>query len=149
EHPEQALFPDVTGTFDPATKQAIFNSFRRGIPVDTLAKSFSRTRSSMYRVVNEIRAQRLMDQPIEYIYHVSFDDPAQEAIIMVEMPAVAAYEESRRQLRVPKDAPPELASLYETPLLNKEQEQHLFRKMNFLKHRAKQLLADMKTVSGR
>jgi len=38
-------------------------------------------------------------------------------------------------MKVPKDVPPELASLYENPLLNKAQEQHLFRKMNFLKHK--------------
>ncbi len=56
ENPGQALFPSLTGAFDPATKQMIFNSFRRGIPVDTLAKRFDRTRSSMYRVLNEIRA---------------------------------------------------------------------------------------------
>jgi RNA polymerase sigma factor (sigma-70 family) len=149
EHPEQALFPALTGTFDPATKQMIFNSFRRGIPVDTLAKRFSRTRSSMYRVLNEIRAQRLMEQPIDYIYHVSFDDPALEATILADMPGVEDYEVSRRQLRVPKDAPPELASLYETPLLNKDQEQHLFRKMNFLKHKANQLLNNMKTPTCR
>jgi RNA polymerase primary sigma factor len=149
EHPEQALFPSLTGTFDPATKQVIFNSFRRGIPVDTLAKRFSRTRSSMYRVLNEIRAQRLMEQPIDYIYHASFDDPALEATIMADMPGLEGYEESRRQLRVPKDAPPELASLYETPLLNKDQEQHLFRAMNFLKHKANQLLSNMKTATGR
>jgi RNA polymerase primary sigma factor len=42
-------------------------------------------------------------------------------------------------MRIPKDAPPELASLYEVPLLTKPQEQHLFRKMNFLKYRAAQL----------
>ncbi len=65
------------------------------------------------------------------------------------MPGAEEYAEKRRQLRVPKDAPPELASLYETPLLNKDQEQHLFRKMNFLKHKANQLLAGMKTASGR
>jgi RNA polymerase primary sigma factor len=149
EHPEQALFPSLAGTVDPATKQMIFNSFRRGIPVDTLAKRFSRTRSSMYRVLNEIRAQRLMEQPVDYIYHPSFDDPAAEDAILVEMPGAEDYEESRRQLRVPKDAPPELASLYETPLLNKDQEQHLFRKMNFLKHKANQLLSGMKTQTGR
>ena len=149
EHPGQALFPSLTGAFDPATKQMIFNSFRRGIPVDTLAKRFDRTRSSMYRVLNEIRAQRLMEQPIDYIYNASFDDPALEATILADMPAAEAYEVSRRQLRIPKDAPPELASLYETPLLNKEQEQHLFRKMNFLKHKVNQLLSGMKTVSGR
>jgi RNA polymerase primary sigma factor len=149
EHPEHALFPSLTGTFDPATKQMIFNSFRRGIPVDTLAKRFSRTRSSMYRVLNEIRAQRLMDQRIDYIYHASFDDPAMEPVILADMPGAEEYEDSRRGLRVPKDAPPELASLYETPLLNKEQEQHLFRKMNFLKHKANKLLRAMKTSTGR
>ncbi len=148
-HPEQALFPGRTGTFDPATKQLIFDSFRKGISVDILAKRFARTPSSMYRVVNEIRAQRLMDQPIDYIYNPSFDEPAMEPIIMAEMPGVEDYEESRRQARVPKDAPPELASLYETPLLNKEQEQHLFRKMNFLKHKVNQILRGMKTPSGR
>src|SRR5262249_29574311 len=40
-----------------------------------------------------------------------------------------------------KDSPPELASLYEVPLLNKDQEQHLFRQMNYLKHKAGQLRA--------
>ncbi|HEX5271300.1 MAG TPA: sigma-70 family RNA polymerase sigma factor, partial [Gemmataceae bacterium] len=49
------------------------------------------------------------------------------------------YNAQRQSMRIPKDAPPELASLYELPLLNKEQEQHLFRKMNFLKHKAKKL----------
>src|SRR5262249_38378719 len=34
EHPEQALFPSLTGPFDPATKQAIYSSFRRGITVN-------------------------------------------------------------------------------------------------------------------
>jgi RNA polymerase sigma factor (sigma-70 family) len=149
QYPEQALFPALTGAMDPATKLVIYNSFRRGIPVDTLAKRFARTRSSMYRVINEVRAQRHMEQPIEYIYNASFDDPGQEAAILAPMPGAEAYEESRRQLKVPKDAPPELASLYETPLLNKEQEQHLFRKMNFLKHKAVKMLDAMLTPSGR
>jgi len=149
EHPEQALFPSLTGSFDPATKLMIFNSFRRGVPVETLAKRFSRTRSSMYRVLNEIRAQRLMEQRIDYIFNASFGEPAQEVAIMADMPGAAEYKENRNQLRIPKDAPPELASLYETPLLNKEQEQHLFRKMNFLKHKANQVLRAMMTTTGR
>jgi RNA polymerase sigma factor (sigma-70 family) len=136
EHPEQALFPAVHGPLDSETKHVIFSSYRRGISVDTLAKRFRRTRTSVYRVINEIRAQRLLDQPLDCIYHPSFDDPASEAQIMAPMPGLAEYEASRRHMRAPKDAPPELASLYEVPLLSKEQEQHLFRKMNFLKHKA-------------
>ena len=40
---------------------------------------------------------------------------------------------------VPSGLPHYLASLYEVPLLTREQEQHLFRKFNYLKHRASQL----------
>jgi len=149
EHPELALFPNVTGSFDSGLKQMIFNSFRRGIPVETLAKRFARTRSSMYRVINEIRAQRLMDQPVDFMPSPAFDDPALETEIMGPMPDQDKYEEARRGMRVPKDAPPELASLYETPLLSKEQEQHLFRKMNFLKCKAKKILDGMKLSSGK
>jgi len=141
QHPEQALFPGVNGPLDSQTKHVIFSSYRRGITVDTLAKRFRRTRTSMYRVINEVRAQRLLDQPLDYIYNPSFDEASAEKQILGPMPGVQDFEAQRRKMRAPKDAPPELASLYETPLLNKEQEQHLFRQMNFLKHKASRLRA--------
>jgi RNA polymerase sigma factor (sigma-70 family) len=149
KHPEQALFPDVTDPMDAATKQLIFNSYRRGIAVDTLAKNFQRTRSSMYRVLNEIRAQRLLDRPIDYLGNPSFDDKALEAAMLAPMPDQEEFDEARAAMRTPKDVPPELASCYAMPLLTKPQEQHLFRKMNFLKHKAVRLLDSMKTLSGR
>lgn len=139
EHPEQALFPAINGPLDNDTKQSIYSSYRRGIKVDTLAKRFRRTRTSMYRVINEERARRLLNQPLDYIYHPSFDEPNADVTILAPMPHADDYEMQRRQLKVPKDAPPELASLYELPLLSKEQEHHLFRQMNFLKHKANQL----------
>ena len=139
QHPDQALFPEVTGPLDAAAKQAIYSSYRRGIPVESLAKTFHRTRTSMYRVINTVRAQRLLDQPLEYIYHPSFDNPALEGEITAAMPGADEYEARRRQLAAPADVPPELAPQYLWPLLNKEQEQHLFRKMNYLKYQARRL----------
>jgi RNA polymerase primary sigma factor len=139
QHPEQALFPNLTGPLDAATKQTIYSSYRRGINVDTLAKRFQRTRTSMYRVINEVRAQHLLEQPLDYIPHPSFDDASLEAEIRAAMPDAGGYEAKRRAMHPPKDVPPELASCYEYPLLSKEQEQHLFRKMNFLKHKAAKL----------
>ena len=59
------------------------------------------------------------------------------------MPEAETFESARNQTRVPKDAPPELAPLYEWPLLTREQEQHLFRKFNYLKHRACKLRANL------
>jgi RNA polymerase sigma factor (sigma-70 family) len=138
-HPEQALFPDVTGVLDTHSKENLYSSYRRGISVQTLAKQFNITASSVYRSIHEAEAKRLLDQPVDYIYHESFDNQAMEAEISGPMPDAEDYEAKRSALKVPKDAPPELASLYNLPLLSKEQEQHLFRKMNFLKHKVAQL----------
>ena len=147
-HPAQAIFPDRSGPLDSSTKQLIFNSYRRGITVHALAKRFNRTRTSMYRVISEVRAEQLMKQAQDYIYHPSFDDPAQEAEIIGPMPGSAAFEEMRTAMRVPKDVPAELAPLYEVPLLNKEQEQHLFRQMNFLKHKLKKVVDRFRNLDG-
>jgi RNA polymerase primary sigma factor len=81
-------------------------------------------------------ARRQRKQPLDYVYNECFDDPAMEPVIMAAMPDEEAYEARRRLMRAPKDVRSWLAPMYEVPLLNKEQEQHLFRKMNYLKHKA-------------
>jgi RNA polymerase sigma factor (sigma-70 family) len=149
QHPDQALFPAVTGLLDMETKQAIYNAYRRKIKVDTLAKRFRRTRTSIYRVINEMRAQHLLEQPLEYIYHPDFDNPAMEPVILAPMPNEEAFWQQKEQMRVPKDVPVELMPCYEWPLLSKEQEQHLFRQMNFLKYRASQLRAHLRLPTGK
>jgi RNA polymerase sigma factor (sigma-70 family) len=102
----------------------------------------------MYRVISEVRAEQLMKQVQDYIYNTAFDDPAQAEAMLAPMPGAAAFEEQRHNMRVPKDVPAELAPLYEVPLLNKEQEQHLFRKMNFLKHQLKTLCDRFRRPDG-
>jgi RNA polymerase sigma factor (sigma-70 family) len=149
EHPDRALFPGVTGPLDAETKQTIYTSYRRGINVVTLAKQYGRKPTSIYRVINEQRAQRLLERPVEYMYHPSFEDRALEDEILGPMPEAGDYEARRREMRAPRDVPPELQSNYEWPLLNKEQEQHLFRKMNFLKYRAARLRDGMLLPSGK
>ena len=52
-------------------------------------------------------------------------------------------------MKPPRDVPPELASLYEWPLLTKEQEQHQFRLMNFLKHKLSLLKKSIDPASVR
>lgn len=143
EHPDLALFPGLTGPLDAQTKDAIYSSYRRGTAVDTLAKTYQRTRTSMYRVINEVRAQRLLEQPLDYIYNPEFDDSKKEAVILGPMPDLQGYNAKKGEMRIPKDVPPELAACYQVPLLNKEQEQHLFRKMNYLKHKASRIRQEL------
>jgi RNA polymerase sigma factor (sigma-70 family) len=150
DHPADALFPAVVGPLSAAAKEQIFLAKQQldlakqhakltGEPVEvtvtSIAKQFGRTRSSMYRVINEVRAKELVREPIDYIYNPEFDDPAKEAEILADMPGLAEFEAKRAGKTPPKDVPAHMAHLYEWPLLTKEQEQHVFRKMNFLKHK--------------
>lgn len=147
-HPDNALFP-AAGPLSSAAKEQIFQAKHQldlarekakltGDPVedtvDTIAKRFGRARSSMYRVVNEVRAKELVRTPVDYIYNAEFDDPVRSETILGEMPGVDEFEAKRAKMQPPRDVPPHMAHLYEWPLLTKEQEQHVFRKMNFLKH---------------
>jgi RNA polymerase primary sigma factor len=140
EHPEAAVFPEHTGPLSDEGKEKIYQLYRRGTSVEALVKKYGRTKTSIYRIVNEMRAARLMALPMEYIPNDTFDDPKSEAVIMAPMPAP---EEAPRKTRLPSGLPPYLASLYEVPLLNREQEMHLFRQFNYLKHRASKLRQDL------
>jgi len=159
-HPECALFPHVCGPLSEAAKEQIFLAKRQhdadrqnakptGETVNLIAKRFGRARSSMYRVVNEVRAKELVRAPVDYIYNAEFDDPAREEPILAEMPGKEEFEAKRAAKSPPKDVPAHMAHLYEWPLLNKEQEQHLFRKMNFLKHQLHKLQDSLDPTKAR
>lgn len=80
----------------------------------------------------------------EYVPHPSFDDPALEGDILGPMPQAEEFETRRREMRIPRSTLPELAPLYGMPLLSKEQEQHLFRQMNYLKYKAAKLAIELR-----
>ena len=132
EHPDRAIFAPTLAPLDEEAKSQIYRRYRMGVSVEVLAAQFGRTRSSIYRLINEVRARRILETKLEFIPHVSFDDPAAAAQIMAPMPQPADGKAPRRP-RAPKGLPPYLASLYEVPLLDREQEAHLFRQMNYLK----------------
>jgi RNA polymerase primary sigma factor len=147
-HPGQEVFPGLTGPLDGPTKEVIFDSYRRGMPVVTIAKRYGRTRNTVYRAINEVRAARLLRTPVDLIYNESFDDPAAAEEILAAMPDAEKFEAQKRAMRAPKDVPAELAPLYEMPLLNREQEAHLFRQMNYLKHLLKKQADRLRKPDG-
>lgn len=140
EHPDRAIFPSVRGPLTEDTKNRIFKSYRKGTDIETLAERYHRTRSSVYRIVNEMRAARILARPIEFMYHKSFEDRDAFNVICGPEPQPA---EAPRITRPPAGLPPYLQSLYEVPLLSREQEQYLFRKMNFLLFQAKKLRGEL------
>ena len=85
------------------------------------------------------RARRLLGAEIRYIAHPSFDDPDARDAILAPMPT-SDLAPAPRRAEAAASLPPYLAGLYhEALLLSREQEAHLFRKMNYLKYRARRL----------
>jgi RNA polymerase primary sigma factor len=136
EHAEMAIFPDAATHLNDEAKRKLFQSFRRGVSVETLARKFGRTRASVYRIVNEMRAKKILELPLDYMDNPVFHRADAEKIVLAD-PVV--FESTTKKARVPAGLPPYLASLYETPLLSREQEASLFRKLNYLKFRAAKL----------
>jgi RNA polymerase primary sigma factor/RNA polymerase sigma factor len=136
EHPDLAIFPNNTGPLTEEDKKRIHQQYRRGAAVDALALRFNRTKTSVYRVINEMRARRIAELPLELIANPQFGKAGVEKAILAEMPQTDI---ALKKTRLPSGLPPYLASLYEVPLLNREQEAHLFRKFNYLKYKAGKL----------
>lgn len=136
EHPSLAVFPNNTGPLNEDDKKKIYQHYRRGASVEALAERFNRTKTSMYRIINEMRARRIIELPLDFIPNPQFGRAGVEKSYLGEMPA---SETATKKTRLPSGLPPYLASLYEVPLLTREQEAHLFRKFNYLKFKATKL----------
>ncbi|MCC9599126.1 sigma-70 family RNA polymerase sigma factor [Stieleria sp. JC731] len=131
-----AIFPNHRGVLTDDDKRSIFNQYLSGITLAQLCRRFKRTRTSIQRILIEMRRQRIFELPLDYIYNEDFETTAREAEFLGSEPIEAS---EVRKVRVPGDLPRYLASLYDVPLLSREQEHHLFRKMNYLKHKASKL----------
>jgi len=139
EHPEMAIFPNSHGPLPLKLKQKIYQQYKRGVSIESLAKRYCRTRANIYRVVGEMRARWIMDLPLDFIPNEQFPLVRSEKKDKGILGPMPLSEVSTKKPRLPSGLPPYLASLYEVPLLNREQEGHLFRKMNYLKYKASKL----------
>ncbi len=137
DHPAAAVFPDHARPLDAAAREALVAARQEGLPVKHAVTRFAKSRSTIYRVENTARAERLLAEPTDYIYNSEFDDADKEAVILGPMPDEETFFDKVRSMRPPKDVEAHMAYLYERPLLSREQEAHLFRKMNFRKHQLK------------
>jgi RNA polymerase primary sigma factor/RNA polymerase sigma factor len=147
QNPEIAVFPDQTGPLNLEMKERIYADFIAGKSAEAIAKRYCRTKTTVYRVINEVRANLVMDLPLDFMDSPEFHrKAADKKIVDAEMPVP---EKKARRTKAPKGLPRYLASLYEVGLLNREQEQYLFRKYNFLKFRATQLREKLDPTKAR
>ncbi|MDD4267252.1 MAG: sigma-70 family RNA polymerase sigma factor [Pirellulaceae bacterium] len=142
-NPQSPVFPYGYGPLGPDVKRRIYRQSCRGESIEALARRFHRPRTVIRRVIQEIRAERIFELPLDFIPNPLFArvrTKSQIAEIVGQPPAPATKAVAPR---VPPGLPAYLQSLYEVPLLSREEEAHLFRKMNYLKYRAGKLREEL------
>ena len=137
-HPDEALFSNGGLPLVSERHLAIWQSSQAGDPADKIAAAFDCDVEAVQQILREMEIRRLKEQRIRYVYCDEFAAPDADRAILGPEPVVE--EQSGRTSRPPKDLPPYLRSLYEIPLLTREQERDLFRRFNYLKYRAVTLL---------
>ncbi len=136
ENPALAVFPSSDSPLTEAQRQRIFEEYKRGTSVEKLMRQYDRTKTTIYRVIGEVRYQRIMELPLDFIPNDRFGRKGADKACLGEMPEA---DKATRKTKRPSGLPPYLASLYEMQLLTREQEGHLFRKYNYLKYKANKL----------
>lgn len=87
------------------------------------------------------RVEKILDTPIRVFQHSDFNDKSKISAILADIPdaeSFIALKENIINLRK-ANLSPGMRPCYEEPLLTREQEYHLFRKMNYYKYKAKLL----------
>ncbi len=141
EHPDHAVFPYFIAPLGEQDKMVIYRCFLRGVPVPSLADRYQRTRGSIYRIVNEMRARQLMKRPINYIFNPQFDLPDADKLILGASPDGDGNNVANP--KAPSGLPAYLRALYDVPLLSADQERDIFRRYNYLKHKADRIRRDI------
>ena len=136
DHPAEAIFPIADGRLRPESCERIYHHYQSGETVESIAKRYHRSKASIYRVIQSQRAEQIMLLPLDYIPNALFARKSAEKVVDQPYPGL---DETAKRVRRPSGLPAYLASLYEVPLLTREQEVWLFRRFNFLKHRASAL----------
>jgi len=135
EHPETAVFPAADGRLRPESCARIYQHHLHGEPVESIARRYHRSKASIYRVILGQRAEHIRQLPLDFIPNALFSRTSAEKVVNQPFPGPVDVKKVRR----PSGLPAYLASLYEVPLLTREQEVWLFRKFNYLKHKASTL----------
>jgi RNA polymerase primary sigma factor len=146
QHPDNPIFPDEGGKLSDRQRRVIMRAMRRGVDAPRIMKRFRCSRSTVYRVVHEQRAQALQDRTIGYSTLPWFEQAAEavdkgEGIAAVlhhhaPLPEPAWTAESAPRPAALDDLPAPLRDFYDQPRTDRETQRVLAIQMNFHRYLA-------------
>jgi RNA polymerase sigma factor (sigma-70 family) len=139
-HPKTPIFQNELGLMPPEQAGRLYEAYQQGASVSELMERFNRSRSSIYRIINQRRAISLMARKIQFVHSEEFtqsmevqkilNEPVQHETVLNDK----AFE-SFEVLGEPV-LPEYLEVVKGTPVLSHEKELKLFRRYNCLKYLA-------------
>jgi RNA polymerase primary sigma factor len=131
---DDTLFVERDGVFLNDRHEAIWNYYDSGESVSSIAEALGGSVSSIEATLRTVQVCKWSTPAVDWVHNELFDAPNADALILeVQEPAADG---AAKSTRTPSGLPAYLRSLYETPLLSREQEQDLFRRYNYLKFKA-------------
>jgi RNA polymerase sigma factor (sigma-70 family) len=135
EHPADKIFTDSPRALSEDERGRIVEKYLSDRSIDELVRNFDCSRSTIYRVIRDVRTDEITNDVPEYVYNPEFDSPAAEAMILgpvkaPDHPEKKIYEGDWRF----KNATGYFRDLYDLPILEREEEVDLFRRYNFAKY---------------
>ena len=152
-NPDKPISHEPPGVISPAEAAELYKIFKQGCGVEELMRRFSRTKSSIYRIINQQRARALLARKIEFVASdVFLEENARQRFLAkpvnVEKPLSPKSIEPL-ELAGESLLPEYLQALRDTPVLNREREVELFRRYNYLKYLASATRVGMKPTRVR
>jgi RNA polymerase sigma factor (sigma-70 family) len=147
-HPDKGLFNRPAGVVSPAQAAELYKLYRQGNPITELMRRFDRSKSSIYRIINQRRAKALLAKTIEFITSDEFLQAGAEKLIIAEQILVESHpsdqEDQAPHLQGESLLPEYLRRLNDAPVLDRDREHALFRRYNYLKYLACKMRAGIK-----
>jgi len=152
-HPDKPISHEPPGVVSPAEAAELYKIFKQGCDVKELMSRFGRSKSSIYRIINQQRARALLVRKIGFVASDEFlEENAKQRFLVkpvsVEKPLSPKTIEPL-ELASESLLPKYLQALRDTPVLNREREVELFRRYNYLKYLACVTRAGMKPTRVR
>lgn len=136
-HPDDAVFGDRPGPLTDKQKRVIDRAYQRGVTVSAMCRRFGKTRSTIYRAVNEQRAERALAVQIEPVYSLIFDRDDADEVLM--QPIKRTGRPRRLDEDVIATLPEPLGPIYAHRIDSDAVTRSLVVRYNFIRHRAKKL----------
>ncbi len=138
-HPDKPIFSKAAGVIKPEQAVEIYRLYKKDVTIKELMDHFSRSKSSIYRIINQRRAKALLAHKTEFIASDEFTAP--DAYEKILNPKINLIQQTTHDSPIIKQLSAGSISKYIKSIkknepLNRDQEIELFRKYNYLKYLA-------------